>query len=180
MLRSLCQVLCNVRLKGRGGKGLGGVNKEVEKWSCLVQANLGRGGGDGEQHCKDMLRMLSITSSGITFISKEPQKLQLIPVVGHISALPELSAYFYLKENISLSFLRLVPETSGPNVKPISNNFMDIWYLFHALLSLLAPSYFTYFLFDSCLLALIFKVLILLSHYTLLVNLSHFLNTFRK
>ena len=159
MSRSLCQVLCDVRLKGRGGKWLGGVNKEIEKWSCLLQANLGRGGGDGEQHCKGMLRMLSITSSGITFTRKEPQKLQLIPVVGHVSALPEQSAYFYLKESISLSFLRLMPETSGPNLKPISDNFMDIWYLFHALLSLLAPSYFPYFLFDSCLLALIFKAL---------------------
>lgn len=109
-------MLCDVRLKGRGGKWLGGVNEEVEKWSSPVQAHVGRGGGDGKRHCKDMLRMLSITSSGITSVRKEPQKLHLIPVVGHVSALPEQSAYFYFKESISLSFLRLVPESSGPTL----------------------------------------------------------------
>ena len=116
MLRSPCQVLCDARLQGRGGKWLGGVNKEVDKWPCPVQAHVGRGGGDGERQCKDVLRMLSITSSGIISIRKGPQKLQLIPVAGHVSALPEQSAHFYLKESISFSFLRLVPERPGPNL----------------------------------------------------------------
>ena len=103
MLRSPCQVLCDARLQGRGGKWLGGVNKEVGKWPCPVQAHVGRGGGDGERQCQDVLRMLSITSSGIISIRKGPQKLQLIPVAGHVSALPEQSAHFYLKESISFS-----------------------------------------------------------------------------
>ena len=61
-------MLCDARLQGRGGKWLGGVNKEVDKWPCPVQAHVGRGGGDGERQCKDVLRMLSITSSGIISI----------------------------------------------------------------------------------------------------------------
>lgn len=177
MLRSPCQVLCDVRLKAEEGSGWE-VVKEVDKWSCPVQAHVGRGGGDGwcsVRICWDALHYKFC----ITFIRKGPQKLQLIPVAGHVSALPEQSAHFYLKESISFSFLRLVPERGqlcNPSLTALWTLGIYFMYYVHFWLHLI----FLILCLTLACLHLFLKYLILLFHYTLLVNLSHFLNTFRK
>lgn len=95
----------------------------------------------------------------------------LISDVMQISAFPEQSTYFTSRQRL-FPFSTLVPESSGPTLWPISKKHVDICYLFHALISLLASPDFPYFLLD-------FWLLLFLKHLILLYWISQLKSFFK-